>query len=116
MILDAILHQVLLCNPYVILRDVLIVVALVGFVASFIGPSFGQIFEHTKKAKAKLRAMVPREAQAKIDSLSRRLLEAHDRETVLRKENHELRRLVSAEANWGRNHRADIHTTIRGKS
>jgi len=26
-----------------------------------------------------------------------------------------LRRLVSAESNWGRNHRADIHSTIGGR-
>jgi hypothetical protein len=114
-IIDAILHQVLTCNPYFLARWCFFLVMAVGIAASFLGPYFFELLEHTPAAKARRKAAIPSQTRAQIDSLSRRLLEAHDREKVLRKENHELRRLVAVETNFGRNHRADVQATIGRK-
>jgi len=112
MIVDAILHQVLSLPALTLFRGMLVVAFLVGIAGSIIVPVFFQLLDNTKKAKARRKQQLPREAQATIDRLSRRVLEAHDRETALRKENHELRRLVAAETNFGRNHRADVQRTV----
>ena len=100
-------------QPAQIFVGILITCAAVGFASSIIVPLFFQLLDNTKRARARQRRMMPAQAQAHIDRLSRRLLEAHDRETLLRKENHELRRLVAAEANFGRNHRADVQATLK---
>lgn len=115
MLQDAILQKILNLTPEQIFRSLLLVLFAVGMLSSLIAPFFFHLVENTKAAKKRAKQAVPAQAQARINDLSRRLLEAHERETVLGKENHELRRLVRAEASFGRNHRADIHATIGGR-
>jgi CRP-like cAMP-binding protein len=85
---------------------------VVGIAASLAAPIFAELLDNTPQAKARKRAMMPAQARQMIDSLSRRLLESQDRETELRRENAQMRRLLNAEASFGRNHRADIQATL----
>lgn len=114
MLVDAILQKIYHLPPEVILRDFLVVCAIVGVAASFAPSLLFHFLEHTPKARARNKREMNAELLRKYDEAGRRLHEAHDRETLLRKENHELRRLIAAETNWGRNHRADVQATIGG--
>lgn len=116
MILDAILQRILNASPRSLVGWLFALLFLTGIAGSLVVPFFMTMMDRTKKAQEKARRMIPAQAQARINDLSRRVMEAHDRETHLRKENHELRRLVAAETNFGRNHRADVHAVLKSNT
>lgn len=114
MLLNAILSRVLMIPPVTILGWLLLLVFITGMAGSLAVPLVVQLLDSTKAARARQRSAVPRQAQERIAILSRRVLEAHDRETTLRKENSELRRLLAAGTNFSRSHIAEAQTFLKG--